>query len=183
METQRFKNWWFLAVNGFIFALFGFLILWFSEDSIKTILRYFGFVMLAGGAIMLVAGINNIRRDKSGAMILVESIMAIAIGIALLLFPQASVELFLIMIGIWAIIIGIVQLVIIVNIKGAIASKNLHLVNGLLIIALGVVLLFNPFQWALFLIKMIGAFAALFGILLIYFAFVIRIVKQVDEQH
>ena len=178
METRRFKNWWFLAVNGLIFTLFGILILFFTQEFIKTMLLYFGVVMLVGGAIMLVAGINNIRRDKSAGMLLVESIVAIAIGIALIFFPAASVALFLIMIGIWAIIIGIIQLVIIVNIKGELAGKNLLLLNGLLTIALGAVLLFNPFQWAIILVKIIGAFAAIFGILLVYFAFVLRSIKS-----
>ncbi|MEI7723938.1 MAG: DUF308 domain-containing protein [Bacteroidota bacterium] len=177
METRRFKNWWFLAINGCIFALFGILMLFFTQDFIKTMLLYFGIVMLAGGVIMLLAGINNIRRDKSGAMILVESIVAMAIGISLIFFPEASAKVFLIMIGIWTIIIGIIQLVIIVNFKGAIANKNLLLINGLLTIALGAVLLFNPFTWAVFLIKVIGAFAALFGILLVYFAMVLRKIK------
>ena len=174
METRRFKNWWFLAVNGCIFALFGIVMLFFTQEFIKTMLLYFGIVMLAGGAIVLLAGINNIRQDKSGAMILVESIVAMAIGIALIFFPQASTAIFLIMIGIWAIIIGIVQLVIIVNIKGPIVQKNLMLINGLLTIALGAVLLFNPFQWAVILVKIIGVFAALFGILLVYFSLVLR---------
>jgi uncharacterized membrane protein HdeD (DUF308 family) len=178
METRRFKNWWFLAVNGLIFTLFGALILFFTQEFIKTLLLYFGIVMLVGGVVMLVAGINNIRRDKSAGMLLAESIVAIAIGIALIFFPEASVALFLIMIGIWAIIIGIIQLVIIVNAKGVISGKNLMLLNGLLTIALGAVLLFNPFQWAIILVKIIGAFAAIFGILLVYFAFVLRRIKS-----
>ena len=179
MEKKQFKNWWFLAVNGCIFVIFGILILFFTQEFIKTMLLYFGIVMLAGGAILLIAGINNIRQDKSGAMILIESIAGLAIGIALIFFPQSSVSLFLIMIGIWAIIIGIIQLVIIVNVKGVIGHKTLHLLNGLLTIALGVVLLFNPFLWALFLIKIIGVFAALFGIFLVYFSFVLRAVKPI----
>ena len=181
METKQFKNWWFLAVNGCIFVLFGILILFFTQEFIKTMLLYFGIVMLTGGAILLIAGINNIRQDKSAAMILVESIAALAIGISLIFFPQSSVALFLIMIGIWAIIIGIIQIVIIVNVKGVIARKNLLLLNGLLTIALGIVLLFNPFLWALYLVKLIGAFATLFGIFLVYFSSTLRSVKTIVQ--
>lgn len=178
MEAKRFKNWWFLAINGCIIALFGALILFFTQEVIKTILLYFGMVMLAGGAILLFAGINNIRRDKAGAMILVESIVALAIGIALIFFPESTVSLFLVMIGIWAIIIGIIQLVIIVNFKGEISNKNLLLLNGLLTIGLGAVLLFNPFQWAIILVKIIGALALLFGLLLVYFSLMLRRVNS-----
>jgi uncharacterized membrane protein HdeD (DUF308 family) len=65
-----------------------------------------------------------------------------------------------------------------VNFKGEVANKNLLLLNGLLTIALGVALLFNPFQWGIFLIKVIGAFAAIFGILLVYFSLKLRAVKN-----
>lgn len=167
-----------MAVNGCIFILFGILILFFKAEVIKTILLYFGIVMLAFGIIMLVMGINNLRRDKAGAMMLVESIVAMAIGLALISFPQASISLFLIMIGVWAIIMGIIQLVIIVNYKGDLPNKNLLMLNGLLTIALGASLLFNPFQWALFIVKIIGGFAMLFGVLLVYFSFVLRNFKR-----
>jgi uncharacterized membrane protein HdeD (DUF308 family) len=178
MATKKFSNWWFLAVNGLIFTLFGILILLLTEEAIKALLLYIGIVMLGVGAVLLVYGMNSIRKDKSAAMVLIESIASIAIGIALVFFPESSVALFLILIGIWAIIMGIIQLVIIVNIKDRVSSKNMLLINGLFTIALGISLLFNPFQWALFLVKVIGFLAAVFGVLLIYFAFVLRSMKS-----
>jgi uncharacterized membrane protein HdeD (DUF308 family) len=178
METKRFKNWWFLALNGCIFLLFGLLILFFEMVTIKAMLLYIGIIMLAGGAVLLLTGINNIRKDKSGAMFLVESIIAIAIGIALIFFPGPSMALFLIMIGIWTIVMGIIKLVIIVNIKADLPLKNMYLINALLTIALGIVLLFNPFAWNPAIIKIIGIAAALLGIFLVYFAFVLRGLKN-----
>lgn len=178
MATRKFSNWWFLAINGLIFTLFGILIVMLTEEAIKTLLLYIGFVMFAVGGVLLVVGINQVRKDKSAAMILIEAIASIAIGIALVFFPQSSVELFLILIGIWAIIIGIIQLVVIVNIKDVVAPKNIIMINALLTIGLGVSLLFNPFSWALFLVKIIGILAALFGVLLIYFSFVLKSLKD-----
>jgi len=178
MAKGKLANWWFLAINGLVFTLFGVLILLLNEEAIKALLEYIGIFMFIVGGILLIAGINNIRKDRAASMILIEAIASIAIGIALVFFPQLSVALFLILTGIWAIIIGIVQLVIIVNVKETIASKNILLLNGLLTIALGISLLFNPFQWAVFLIKIIGFLAAVFGLLLIYFAFVLRKLKS-----
>lgn len=174
METKRFKNWWFLAVNGLILIILGGLLLFFTKESIQTMIKYIGALLLAGSAILLFIGINNIRKDKSAAMILIEAISCIAFGLALLLFPQPTLNLFLMLIGIWAIIIGIIQLVIIVNIKGALANKNILLINGLMTISLGIFLLFKPFEWAMFMGKIIGICAALFGTLLVYFSLVLR---------
>ena len=111
-------------------------------------------------------------------MILMEAIASGAIGLALILFPQATLALFLLLIGIWAIIIGIIQLVIIVNIKGNISNKNIHLFNALLTIGLGILLLFNPFGWAVFMGILIGILALLFGVLLLYFALILRSLKS-----
>jgi uncharacterized membrane protein HdeD (DUF308 family) len=178
METKRFKNWWFLAVNGGIFILFGVLLAIFTREAILTMIHYFGIILLAIGAVLLLAGVNYIRKDKPAAMIMIEAIACVAIGLALLFFPQPTLDLFLMLIGIWAIIIGIIQLVILVSIKGIFPNKNVILINGLLTIAMGIFLLFKPFDWAIFMGKIIGLLAALFGILLVYFSFVLRRVKN-----
>lgn len=174
MEKQKFSNWWFLALNGAVFAVFGLLILFFTEEFIKTILLWFGIAALVAGGVLLFAGINNIRRDKAGAMVLMEAIIALATGLALIFFPEASVALFLILIGIWAIITGIIQLVLLVNLKGQVTGKNLFLLNGLLTVLLGVALLFNPFGWGVFLVKLTGLAALLFGAVLIWFGLSVR---------
>jgi uncharacterized membrane protein HdeD (DUF308 family) len=174
METKRFGNWWFLVMNGAIFAVFGLLILFFTEEFIKTLLLYFGIVMLAIGAILLIAGINNLRRDKAGAMVLMEAIVAMAIGLALALFPETSVKLFLIMIGIWTIMIGILQLVILMGGRTVVKQKNVFLINAMLTVGLGVLLLFNPFQLGIFLVKVVGVLATLFGLLLIWLGLAVK---------
>ncbi|MCK9421064.1 MAG: DUF308 domain-containing protein [Bacteroidales bacterium] len=181
MATKRFKNWWFLALNGIIFVLFGILILLNTPDFIKTMITYFGIVLLVFGAILLIIGVNNFRKEKQAGMILYESIAAIAIGLILTFFPEGSVNLFMILVGVWIIIIGIIQLVILANLKESSSSlKNGLLINGLLTIALGIALFFNPFSWAVFLVKLIGVLAAIFGLLLICFSFVLRSVSTSD---
>ncbi|MEI7981450.1 MAG: DUF308 domain-containing protein [Bacteroidota bacterium] len=181
MATKHLKNWWFLSVNGIIFLLFGLLILFTSSEDIKIIIRYFGMAILLFGVIILLIGINKFRKEKQAGMILFESIAAITIGLILTFFPEASASLFMILVGVWIVIIGIIQLVILANIKETSSLKNGLLINGLLTIALGIALFFNPFAWAVFLLKLIGVLAALFGLLLVYFSFVIRTVSASDQ--
>ena len=107
-------------------------------------------------------------------MLLFESIVTVAIGIIIMFFPQNSLEFFFILIGVWAVILGIVQLIILINVKGGLTGKNIFLFNGLLTIAMGVLLFFNPYSVADFLVKMIGVFSLLFGCVLIYLSFVLR---------
>lgn len=165
-------------MNGCVFLLSGMLILLFTPEVIKSMLIYFGMVVLATGILLLLAGINNIRRDKSGAMILVDAIVAIAAGTALAFFPGSSMEIFLIVTGLWVLIVGIIQMLILLSLKGRVPAKRVFLFSGLLTIGLGAVMLLNPFQWAIIFVKIIGVFASIFGILLVYFSLVLRNLKN-----
>jgi uncharacterized membrane protein HdeD (DUF308 family) len=89
-------------------------------------------------------------------------------------FPENSLKFFLIVIGVWAVVIGIVQLIILVNAKGEIPGKNIFLFNGLLTLAIGILLFFDPYSLAEFIIKVIGVFSLIFGSILIYLSFVLR---------
>jgi uncharacterized membrane protein HdeD (DUF308 family) len=174
MEKRRFKNWGFLAVNGLICILLGILLFTFTQEFLKVVILWFGIAVLVSGAGLMISGINSIRKDRGASLVLIESIAAIAIGLILIFYPGFSLALFLVLIGVWAIIIGVVQLVVLISLKEVLASKTLLLVNALLTLLFGVLLFFNPFEWAEFMGKVIGVFAILMGVLLIYIAFLIR---------
>lgn len=181
MEKKGKKNWWFLVINGLIAILVGIFLLFFEKDMIKELVRYIGIGIAVVGALLLFAAIRNIKADKQAGMLLFESILTLVIGLIIVLFPTFSLNVFLIIIGVWAVILGIVQLAILINIKGKIAGKNILLFNGLLTIVLGVMLFFEPLTSVVILVKILGAFAIIFGILMIYFGFVLKTIKIVLE--
>lgn len=177
MEQIGKKNWWFLVINGLIAILFGVFLLFFDTDLIRILMMYIGIGVTVVGVILLLAAIRNIRNDKQAGMLLFESILTVVIGLVLLLFPTFSMKFFLVIIGVWAVILGIVQLAILINIREKFASKNILLFNGLLTIVLGVMLFFDPVTTAGVLLKILGVFAILFGILMIYFGFLLKTLK------
>ncbi|TSA23596.1 MAG: hypothetical protein D4R67_13315 [Bacteroidetes bacterium] len=181
METKGKKNWWFLAINGVISILLGLLLLLFDREQIKDLIFFLGIAILAGGAILLLAAIRNLRQDKPAGMLLFESITTLAIGLIIVIFPSFSLHFFLILLGVWAIIIGVVQLAILIHLKKHLANKNLLLFNGLLTIVLGVLLFFDPITAAQLILRILGVFAIVFGILMIYFGFILKTVKTALE--
>lgn len=174
MANKRFKNWGFIAINGLICILLGVLLFTFTQDFLTTVIKWFGIVVLVSGAGLMIGGINAIRKDRGASLVLIESIAAIAIGLVLIFYPGFSLALFLVLAGVWAIIIGIVQLVVLISLKEVLKNKTLLLINAVLTILFGILLFFNPFEWANFMGKVIGVLAILMGVLLIYIAFVIR---------
>jgi uncharacterized membrane protein HdeD (DUF308 family) len=182
METRVYKNWWILAANGVIAILFGLLLLGFTKEVISTIVIWFGVAVLLCGVLLVALAIRNIRKDKGSLMIILEAVLTIAIGLIIIIKPGDSLRLFLTLVGIWAVIIGIVQLVILINIKEAIRNKNVLLISSLVTLGLGLALILIPNLFAGFLVKLIGIISLALGILMIYFSFLLRGVKFVPEK-
>jgi uncharacterized membrane protein HdeD (DUF308 family) len=182
MEKKRYSNWWFLALNGIIAILFGLLLLFFTKEAIEKMVFVFGLIILLSGIAMLVTGIINLKMAKKAGLLLFESVVTIAIGTIIMFFPQHSLQFFLIIIGVWAIILGIVQLIILINSKVEVSGKNLFLFNGLITLGIGIVLLFYSDAFADVLVKLIGVFSILFGCILIYLSFVLHRIKVTSQQ-
>jgi uncharacterized membrane protein HdeD (DUF308 family) len=181
METKPFKNWWFLTVNGIIAILFGLMLVLYTKESISIIVFYFGVFVLLAGFLLLISALINLRKDKQVTLLMVQSISTICLGAFLVLSPEHSMIIFQIVIGIWAVILGIMQLVILVNVKRNLTNKNVFLFNGLITIALGIAMFFNPLAFALFVVKVLGLFGILFGLILIYLSIIIRKVTRAIE--
>ena len=153
METKSNKNWLFLAVNGIIAILFGLMLLLLSKEVIQSVVFFAGLTIAVAGLILFLVAIFMLKKDKGVGMLIIQAVLSIAIGSAVMIFKDASVNLFFILLGVWAVLVGIFQLVILVNVRKQLRNKNLILLNGLLTIALGVVMFFNPYGFALLLIK------------------------------
>jgi len=180
METRTYKNWWFLTTNGIISIAFGLLMLLCTQEFIQGIILYFGIALLVTGLLLLVASVYKLKKDKKTGMILFQSIVTATIGLVIIVAPKADIlRFFLLLIGVWAIIVGIFQIALLVNVGKNIANKNIILFNGLLTIALGVCLCFKPFDFADLVARLLGALAILFGLIMVYLSFLLRKVSVI----
>ena len=181
METKSYKNRWFLTVNGVIALLFGLLLFLFPQKIITSVVFFSGLAITLGGLCFLFIAINHMKKDRNIGMLILQSIFSIAIGLGIMIFHDETLHLFFLLFGVWAIIVGIFQLVILVNIKRNLSNKNFILFNGLLTIALGVVLILKNEDVPTFLTKLLGAFSILFGIVMIYLSFIIRKTAMITD--
>lgn len=167
MAHNNFGNWTTLAFNGIIAILYGILAIFVPETTLLTIVMYFGIVILIIGLAMLFGVVNNMKNKQPYAADMAISIVTIIIGGLLTFYTQKSLEIFVIVIGSWAILLGVLQLYLLTNNQFTKPTKNTFLVNGLLTIAFGVILFFNPFESASIMLMLSGGIAFVFGIILI----------------
>jgi uncharacterized membrane protein HdeD (DUF308 family) len=182
MKTKSYNNWWFLAINGIVAILFGLLFLFYTDALINVIITAFGIIILAVGIVYLAIAIYNLKKEKGLFLNFFLGIIFAAIGLFILIFPKISLGLFLVLIGFWAITVGIFQLIILLNVGKKFPSRNLILFNALLIIAMGLIMFFRPFEFTGFVVKLLGFFSIVFGVVMIYLSFIIRKVLMKTEK-
>ncbi len=174
MQAMENKNWWALALNGIIAILFGILAIFVPSSTILVLGKYFGFVVILGGLVLLFVTFRHARVQKSYIASLLEALFSIVLGILIVVYTQKTLEIFVILIGIWGLMVGGFQIFLVTSIKGPFPGKKLFLFSGALAFLFGILLFFNPFAAAEFFTVVMGIIAVVLGVLLLAFAFRIR---------
>lgn len=165
------KNWWALAIRGFVAVLFG--LMTFILPAITLVV-----LVLLFGAYALVDGIFNViaffRVAAHHWALLIEGIIGIIAGVLTFAWPGITAIVLLYVIAFWAIFTGVFEILAGVRLRKAIAREWLMIVIGVLSLGFGLLILFAPVAGALAIVIWIGAYALVFGIGLIALAFRLR---------
>ncbi len=168
------KNWWLLALRGLFAIVFGILAFAWPGITLFALIWLFGIYALLNGILSLVLAWNAPKgAPRSGSLIL-GGILGVAAGLIAFIMPGITALTLLIVIAIWAIVTGIMEIAAGIRLRKVIDNELLWILAGLLSVAFGVILLVRPAAGAIVLVWWIGGFALLFGILLVVLAFRIR---------
>jgi len=167
------KNWWALAFNGIIALLFGLLAIFAPRETLEVVIKYFGIVMLIVGVAMLFGAYSSMKNKLNYGTDLISAIITVALGVVLSFFTEKTLEVIVVVIGIWAIVLGIGQLIIMSALTSK-PDKNYMLYCGLFTLVFGVLMFFNPFTMASVMTVVVGIMAVVIGVVLISFAFKLK---------
>jgi uncharacterized membrane protein HdeD (DUF308 family) len=172
------SNWSIFLINGLIAILFGLLALLVPIETILTLTIYFGLMILLGGLIMFYVAYRNMQAKKSYTLTMGEAILAILVGAVIAINPSHSLQFFLVLIGIWATIMGLLQIIVSVQMRKKVSNHGMFTINGVITLVFGLLLFYNPLGTANILFTIIGLLALVGGLLLVYLAFKIRGIKE-----
>jgi uncharacterized membrane protein HdeD (DUF308 family) len=172
------SSWIIFLVNGLIAILFGLLALFVPLETIVTLTKYFGFIILLGGLIMLFIAYGYMKAKKNYMLLMVESIFAALVGAVIAFYPHGSLQVFLILIGVWASIAGLFQIIVAVQMRKKVTNHMMFTLNGVITLIFGLLLFYNPLGTVKSLFILIGLLAVVAGILLVYLAFKVRGIKE-----
>jgi uncharacterized membrane protein HdeD (DUF308 family) len=174
MHILLARNWWTLALRGLVAVLFGVAAFAWPGLTLVALTLLFGVYALIDGAFALAAAIVGRPPGLLWWALLAEGLLGIGTGIVTLLWPGLTALALLYLIAAWAVATGAFEIAAAVRLRKEIEGEWLLALGGILSVGLGLALALKPGAGALALIWLIGAYALLFGILLLILAFRLR---------
>ena len=173
MTALLARNWWAVLLRGLIAVAIGIFTLWMPQVSLASLVLVFAAYMLADGILGIIAAVRAARRHERWGWLVLEGLLDLGAGVAAFAWPGLTIIIFVALIAAWAIVSGGTMALAALKFTRR-DGRWLMGLAGVLSIIWGVLLAFAPITGALVLTLWIGAYALLFGIVLIALAFRLR---------
>ncbi len=164
------NKWWVFAVRGILGILFGLVALLYPGITLAVLVLFLGAYAGVDGILALIAAVGGDGKDRLWYVL--EGIIGIGLAILILSYPVVSERALIYVIGAWAILTGILE--IMPGFELPISRDWLLALAGVASVVFGVLVFANPAAGALAIVWLIGIYALVFGIVLLVFGFRLR---------
>jgi uncharacterized membrane protein HdeD (DUF308 family) len=168
------RYWWVFAPRGVLAITFGVLAALMPELTLTALVLLFGSYAIIEGGLNVFAAIRRRRDQPLRWMLLLEGLVSIAVGAITFFLPGLTALVLLYVIAAWAIVTGVLEIAAAIRLRKRIRGEWWLALSGMASVIFGVLVAIFPGAGALALVVWIGAFAMLFGALLIGLAFRLR---------
>ena len=172
--TSLAKYWWLLVLRGLLAILFGLTAFLWPGLTLLVLVIMFGIYAVADGVVAIITGLTRARNTSRWWVFLLEGLVDIAAGVVALIWPGLATAVLLGVIAGWAIITGVFEIAAAIRLRREINNEWLLMLGGLLSIVFGILLVLRPGAAGLALMWMMGAYAVVFGVVLIALGFRLR---------
>jgi uncharacterized membrane protein HdeD (DUF308 family) len=167
-------HWWALALRGVIAILFGLAALLRPDIALQALILLFGAYALVDGAFAIVGVFGGTRSGTPRWLLLLEGVVGILAGIIAFVYPGLTTFALLYLVAAWAFVTGLAQIATAIRLRQEMTGEWALILGGILSVIFGLLLAILPGVGILSLIWLIGAYAVVFGILLLISAFRVR---------
>jgi uncharacterized membrane protein HdeD (DUF308 family) len=170
---------WAIALRGVLAVIFGVIALRNPGVAAGAFVIVFAIYAFADGILEFTLAARFGQAGLRWGWYAFKGLVTVAAGIIALAYPGITLLALVFIIGIRAIILGVMELAAAFSWEG-LQSRWLLGLAGVLSIVLGILLLGNPFAGGLALIWTVGVYAIVFGVML--FAIAIRTLSEHHDE-
>jgi uncharacterized membrane protein HdeD (DUF308 family) len=171
------RYWWVLALRGVLAVLLALFAFFIPGITLLSLVLLFGAYVLLDGIFDLVAAT---RSPSHHWALVLEGIVGIIAGILTFLWPGITAMVLLYLIAFWAIFTGVLEIIAGIRLRQVLSDEIWLILMGVLSLLFGLFILIFPSAGALAVVYWIGAYALLFGIMLLALAFRLRSFRHVE---
>jgi uncharacterized membrane protein HdeD (DUF308 family) len=168
------KYWWSFFIRGLLAVLFGLAAIFLPGITLEILALLLGFFLVIDGLISFLISIKGRGRGLKGGILLLEGLIGIAVGIFTFIWPEITVLAVVLIVGFWAMVTGVLEIIAAVILRDEIQGEWLLALSGVISILFSVILFVNPGISAVAIILMIGIYAVLFGMAMIFLGLRLR---------
>lgn len=174
MPAVLSHNWWALALRGVAGIIFGLLTFLMPGVTLAVLVWWFGAYAIVDGIFAIIAAIRVPTGNSRWWALLIEGAAGVIAGVIAFTWTGVTAIVLVYLIGIWAFVTGIFEIVAAIRLRRAIAGEWLLILMGIVSVIFGVAIVAAPLAGALVLTIWIGAYALIFGIMAVILAFRVR---------
>jgi uncharacterized membrane protein HdeD (DUF308 family) len=166
-------RWTALLWRGIIAIALGLLVWSRPGISLKLLIVAFGLWALVDGIVAAWLAFED-RPQQSWGWMLLDGILGIVIGLIALARPGATALGLLFLIATWAVLRGILEIIVAISLRKELQGEWRLLVAGIISIVFGAIVFARPGAGLLAVLWIIGFYAVLYGIVTVMLAFKAR---------
>lgn len=161
---------WSLILRGALAIVFAIVIVAWSNITVATVVFLFGLFTLLDGALSLGLWFTSSKSTKN-PWFLGLGIVSVLAGLFAMIWPNKTAIIVVLMIGWWALILGVVQLAAAFAARKSFDFWWIGLISGGITVVLGLWLVLAPGAGILTMLVVIAAFLILLGATMVYEGF------------
>lgn len=155
-------NWWMMAIRGVLAIAFGVAILVWPTRTLSIVVLLFGVYAVVDGVWTIGAGAHASTRLFDAWPVLLEGAVSVGLGLLALAWPSVP-RRFVYVLAVWGLLTGVLELVAAIRLPRARAGHWLLGTAGVSSLFLAVIVLLLPHAGDDLIVRVMAAYAQVFG--------------------
>lgn len=167
------RNWWAVALRGLAGMIVGIVAIAAPAAAMLTLAWLLGVYLVADGIFAIIGAVRAAEHHHRWGLLAGEGVLNLVMGAIVWFFPAGAILAVVLILAGWALVTGVLMLISSFRLHGGHGQLWLAL-GGIVSLIWGVLLALSPLSGAVVLTWWFGAYALVFGFMMLVFAFQLR---------
>lgn len=174
MKNFLVAMWSTILMRGIVSIAFGFFAIFWPVQFLQFLAIAFGAYALIDGLLTIWSALSAKEGGRNGFLLLVNGVITAVVGVAALVMPGEIAVYLVLLIGLWNIAMGILQLMAAIVLRKELEGELWLVVTAIISILFGAAIVANWMWGVMAVALLIGLAALVVGFVLVIFALRLR---------